>query len=598
MSLFTSLNSSQINSKLDFINAYTKSINSADSSILDANANIASKNIATLAQEINKDINIQISRAMMSRKLTELFDDKLAAEYIRQLEHHEIYKHDETHPFFPYCASITMYPLLLNGLTTLGGESLAPTHLDSFCGSFINLVFAVSSQFAGACGTPEFFLYFDYFARNDFGIDYLDIQKHKVENHLQHVVYALNQPAAARGYQSIFWNLSLFDSYFRESLFADFVFPDGSRPDFASLARLQEFFLGWINQERTRAILTFPVITVALLCNAEKPLDEEFALFCAEQMHIGNSFFIYMSTTVDSLSSCCRLRNELVDNTFSNTSGAGGVATGSLNVITLNVNRLIQDKRDLKTAIEKIHKYHVAYRAIIEDFLASDLLPVYTAGYININKQYLTIGINGILEAAESIGLSPETNLIGYSEFIKEQLQIIYAANKIARKIYGYLFNTELVPAENLGVKNAGWDRADGYLLSRPCYNSYLYPVESSTINIIDKFMLHGREVIRYLDGGSAVHLNTDDYLTTAGYLKLFNLAAKIGCNYWTTNVKVTYCCKCKVIHKLTLTSCPDCGSNEVKYATRVIGYLKIIDNFSKARRDEENLRHYHVMSN
>lgn len=596
MSLLTRLNQTQLKSKLEFINAYTQSNNSADSSHLDANANIASKNVATLAQELNKDINLQINRAMMQLKLAQIFDEDLAHEYLRQLECHEIYKHDETQPFFPYCASITMYPLLLNGLTTLGGESLAPKHLDSFCGSFINLVFAVSAQFAGACGTPEFFLYFDHFARRDFGADYLHTQQHKVENHLQHVVYALNQPAAARGYQSIFWNVSLFDRYFMESLFADFVFPDGSRPDFTSLARLQEFFLRWINQERTRAVLTFPVITVALLCDNEKALDEEFSLFCANEMQKGNSFFIYMSQSVDSLSSCCRLRNELVDNTFSNTSGAGGVATGSLNVITLNMNRLIQDKRDLKSEIAKIHKYHVAYRAIIEEFLASNLLPVYTAGYININKQYLTIGINGILEAAESLGISPEIDFTGYSEFVKEQLQVIYAANKEARNIYGYLFNTELVPAENLGVKNACWDASDGYKVQRKCYNSYLYPVESSAINVVDKFLLHGREVIRYLDGGSAVHLNTDDYLTCEGYLKLFNLAAKTGCNHWTTNVKVTYCCKCKVIHKLTLTSCPDCGSTDVKYATRVIGYLKMIDNFSQARRNEENLRHYHAM--
>lgn len=595
MSLFMELSPEQLGAKLKFINNYIQPTNAADVSLVDANANIAQKNVATLAQEIHKDINVQLNRALMTNKISELFGTELAQEYIRQLENHEIYKHDETHPFFPYCASITMYPFLLNGLTTLGGESLAPKHLDSFCGSFVNLVFAISSQFAGACGTPEFLLYFDYFARLDYGDNYLLTHKSEVENHLQHVVYALNQPAAARGYQSIFWNISIFDNNFLSSLFADFVFPDGTRPDFASVMNLEEFFLSWFNQERTKAILTFPVVTVAMLTQNNQPKDDEFAKMCAVQMHEGNSFFIYMSESVDSLSSCCRLRNELTDNTFSNTSGAGGVATGSINVITLNMNRLVLEKRDLLTEINKIHKYHVAYRKIVEDFLNANLLPVYSAGYININKQFLTIGINGMLEAAESMGITPGNNL-EYIQFLQQQLKIIYDANRAARQEYGYLFNTEFVPAENLGVKNAKWDKQAGYQINRDCYNSYFYPVEDDGINVVDKFILHGREITQYLDGGSALHLNTDGYLTVEGYLKLFNLAAKTGCNYWTTNVKVTYCCDCSTVNKLTLDYCPQCSSKNVRHATRVIGYLKLIDNFSKERRIEEKMRHYHPM--
>ncbi len=595
MSLFMQLNQQQLDSKLEFINNYIQPANAADVSLVDANANIAHKNVATLAQEIHKDINVQLNRALMTGKIRELFGEELAVEYIRQLDAHEIYKHDETHPFFPYCASITMYPFLLHGLTTLGGESRAPKHLDSFCGSFVNLVFAVSAQFAGACGTPEFLLYFDYFARRDYGADYLNTHRAEVANHLQHVVYALNQPAAARGYQSIFWNISVFDRYFLESLFAEFIFPDGEKPDFTSVLKLEEFFLDWFNQERTKAILTFPVVTSAMLTANHQPKDQEFAQMCATQMSLGNSFFIYMSESVDSLSSCCRLRNELTDNTFSNTSGAGGVATGSINVITLNMHRLIAEKRDLASEIHKIHKYHVAYRKIIEGFLAADLLPVYAAGYISIKKQFLTIGINGLLEAAEAVGIKASNNP-EYKKFIQDNLKIIYTANKEANRKYGYLFNTEFVPAENLGVKNAKWDREAGYDITRSCYNSYFYPVEDDSVNAVDKFILHGREINQYLDGGSALHLNTDGYLTVDGYLKLFNLAAKTGCNYWTTNVKVTYCCDCNTINKLTLDACPECESTNVKYATRVIGYLKLIDNFSKDRRIEEKLRHYHRM--
>ena len=84
----------------------------------------------------------------------------------------------------------------------------------------------MSSQFAGAVATVEFLTYFDYFARKDFGENYLETHRLEVENHLQQVVYSINQPAAARGYQSVFWNISVYDRFYFDAMFGDFVFPD------------------------------------------------------------------------------------------------------------------------------------------------------------------------------------------------------------------------------------------------------------------------------------------------------------------------------------------------------------------------------------
>lgn len=632
--LISYLSEKQLESKIKFIENYKQSINPADGSTVDANANVTLKNISTLETEIMKDYMIQLNQKLMMDKITKLFGKDLADEYKRQVETHEIYPHDSS-SLKPYCVSISMYPFLLNGLTQLGGESKAPKNLSSFCGSFINLVFAISSQFAGAVATVEFITYFDYFARREYGNDYMDrldeiIYKnsdasvtttnqnnqdvnYKIETigtrlagYLQQIVYTINQPAAARNYQSVFWNISIYDQYYFQSMFADFVFPttnengEFDKPSWESVKKLQVFFLKWFNEERKKALLTFPVVTCALLTDKESGIckDEEFTDMISKELSEGNSFFMYLSENADSLASCCRLRNEITDKTFSYTLGAGGVATGSINVITINMNRLIQDKRDLRTELDKIHKYQVAYRDIVEDFLEAKLLPVYDAGFITLDKQFLTIGINGMVEAAESQGIQVGYNT-EYVKFVQDNLKIIYNANQEASKQYGYKFNTEFVPAENLGVKNAKWDKKDGYKIpeGRDCYNSYFYVVEDDSINPMDKFLLHGRELVDYLDGGSALHLNLDEALTQEGYRKLINVAAKTGCNYFCINVRITICNEqnCQHIDKRTLYRCSKCGSDNVDHATRVIGYLKRVSSFSKGRRKEHAMRHYHI---
>lgn len=587
------LTEDQLQKKIDFVKHYMRSNNAADGSAVDANANVTSKNIATMEAELNKDINIQVNRALVSDKIGELFGSEMAQEYIRQIEDHEIYVHDET-SLKPYCVSISMYPFLLDGLTKMGGESRAPKHLESYCGEFVNLVFAISSQFAGALATVEFLMYFDHFATKDYGKNYLETNRETITNHLQHVVYAINQPAAARGYQSVFWNISVYDQPYFESMFGTFVYPDFSKPNWDSVKKLQIFFMDWFNEERTKAILTFPVVTASMLTKDGAPVDKEFLEMCADELSKGNSFFIYQSENADSLASCCRLRNEITENTFSYSLGAGGVSTGSINVITMNMNRLIQLNRDIRIEVDKIHKYQVAYRKLMEEYYESGLLPVYSAGFISFEKQFLTIGINGMVEAAESLGLKAGNNPL-YKAFVNKYLKKIYDANKQAKVKYGYMFNTEFVPAENLGVKNAKWDKADNLYAPRSCYNSYFYAVEDGDTNTLDKIILHGKEIIKYLDGGSALHLNLEETPTKEGFKKLLKATAKAGCNYFCFNIRITICNTCSHIDKRTLTHCPECGSEDVDHATRVIGYLKRVKSFSSERQKEHQLRYYHI---
>jgi ribonucleoside-triphosphate reductase len=596
---------------ISFIEDYRAAENASSGSKFDANANVSHKNVTTMQGEIPKETFIGTNRLMMWKMLNRMYGESMADKYIRQLEEHDIYKHDET-SLKPYCVSITMYPFLFDGLKNLGGSSRAPQHLESFCGIFTNMVFAVASQFAGAVSTPEMLTYMDYFIRKDYGEEYyknpdrivtMELKPRTmgqlIDDKFAQIVYSLNQPAAARDYQSIFHNIAYFDKNYFEGIFGEFVFPDGTTPKWESVSWLQKRFMKWFNAERLKEELTFPVETVNLLDDGENYVDEEWADFAAEMYAEGHSFFTYRSNSVDSLASCCRLRNELQDNTFSFTLGAGGVSTGSKGVITMNVNRLVQkatrEGRDISEAVreqvEDIHCYLKAFNEIIKEHFESRLLSVYDAGYISLEKQFLTIGINGFVEGAEFLGIeiSPNEEYYAYGEKI---LKPIYELNKAART-EEIMFNTEFVPAENLGVKNAKWDKKDGYIVPRECYNSYFYLVEDEGTNMVDKFILHGGRLTKYLDGGSALHMNLQEHLSKEQYKTVMKNAIKTGCSYYTFNIPNTICNDCGYISKHMLEECPVCKSKFLDYLTRIIGYLKRVSAFSAARQREAGKRHY-----
>ena len=599
--------------QIKFLSGYCNASNAATGSKYDANANVEHKNIATLIGELPKKSFIQLNRKMLTDRIKQLYGKELADEYIDLLTHHFIYKNDET-SLANYCASITMYPWLLNGTMGIGGNSKAPTNLKSFCGGFINMVFIVSSMLSGACATPEFLMYMNYFIQKEYGKDYwqraneqadLSAKKRSIDKVItdcfEQIVYSINQPTGARNFQAVFWNISYYDKYYFEALFGEFRFPDGSQPDWEGLSWLQKRFMKWFNNERTKTVLTFPVETMALLTEDNECKDKDWGDFTAEMYAEGHSFFTYMSNNADSLSSCCRLRNEIKDNGFSYTLGAGGISTGSKSVLTINLNRCIQHAvtkdgdyhQFLGHVIDLCHKVQTAYNENLKDLQAHGMLPLFDEGYINITRQYLTIGVNGLVEAAEFMGLQISDN-VGYKSFVQDVLGMVEEQNKANYdKKRGLMFNCEMIPAENVGVKHAKWDKEDGYVVPRDCYNSYFYIVEDGSLNIIDKFKLHGKPYIEHLTGGSALHMNLDEHLSKEQYKQLLRVAAKEGCNYFTFNIPNTVCNDCGHIDKHHLKQCPICGSENLDYLTRIIGYLKRVSNFSAARQVEASKRFY-----
>ena len=635
----------------DFIRDYINASNASTGSKYDSNANVENKNVVTLGQELHKGKNIQQNRYIMHNKIKALYSKKLADQYLKDLESHVLYKHDESGtPGYPYCVAITMYPFLIDGLRNIGGQSKAPTDLKSYCGEFINLVYSVSSQFMGAVATPEFLMYMDYFIRKDYGDDYLDILDKQVElnrkgrtleevieNAFQQVVHSMNMPAGNRGYQTVFWNVGYFDKNYFDGVFGEFKFPDGTAPKWETLSWLQKKFMKWFNEERTKYVLTFPVETMAMLTDGHDIVDKEYADFTAEMWAEGHSFFCYLSDSPDSLSSCCRLRNSLKDGeeddehnhtTHQFSMGTASVATGSKSVMTINLNRVIQnatreyfekiegnklengvqvdinkvkDKKALYEYIangvtemtERVHKYQRAFNEIIKDFLNANMLDIYRAGFINMKKQYLTIGVNGLTDAAEFLSIDANLNE-NYEEFVNMILETINISNKKDRT-RDCMYNTEFVPGENLSNKNYNWDKKDGYYVSPKhiMYSSYFFNPEDTELSILDKMKLHGNAYVKYLDGGQAAHLNINEHLSFDQYRHLLRVASEYGCSYFTFNCKNTVCNDCGFISKDTLEVCPKCGSHNVDYLTRIIGYLKRVSSFNEARQIEEHMRNY-----
>lgn len=601
----------EVRDKLKFLIDYCNAANPATGSKYDANANVENKNIATLIGELPKSNFIRLNRRLLCDRIKEMYGKELADRYIYLLEHHFIYKNDET-CLANYCASITMYPWLLEGTKSIGGNSTRPTNLKSFCGGFINMVFIVSSMLSGACATPEFLMYMAYFIAQEYGEDFykradevVDLsERHRtldkvITDCFEQVVYSINQPTGARNFQAVFWNISYYDKYYFESIFGEFHYPDGSQPDWNAVSWLQKRFMKWFNKERTKTVLTFPVETMALLTKDGDVIDKEYADFTAEMYSEGHSFFTYMSDNADSLASCCRLRNEIQDNGFSYTLGAGGVSTGSKSVLTVNLNRCVQEATRqgkpyldfVADVVDLVHKVQLAYNENLKDLQKRGMLPLFDSGYINIARQYLTVGVNGMVEAAESLGLTISDNE-EYLNFVQGILGTIEYYNKKYRT-KDVLFNCEMIPAENVGVKHARWDREDGYYVPRDCYNSYFYIVEDTNTHILEKFRLHGRKYIEHLTGGSALHMNLDEHLSKEQYRQLLRVAAKEGCNYFTFNVPNTLCNDCGHIDKRYLKECPVCHSHNVDYLTRVIGYLKRVSNFSMDRQKEAARRFY-----
>ena len=608
--------------RIDYMMEYINSgDNAATSSEEDSNSNVTVKNVANLNGEVYKNHNRRIQRMLMKNKLNELYPgEDLGDQYIRDLEHHIIYTHDESSFPIPtnYCEAVSLYPLVLDGTSTMDGlRTTPPKNLTSFCGQLVNLTFLLAAQCKGAVAFGEFFNFFDYFCTKDFGSEYhKENHEKKIKQAFQNIVYSWNQPAGNRSYQSPFININYFDSNYWNSMFKDFYFPDGTQPKWERVDYLQKLFMKWFNAERKKTLLTFPVESMAMLTDGKDVIDQDYKNFTAEMWEEGHSFFVYLSDNADSLASCCRLRNEVTNNEFSFTNGLTGIKTGSVNVITLNINRIIQDhakldserchlfpsegaaiKDYLITILERVYKYHIAYKTMVYELEKKGMLTASTAGYIDMQSLFSTIGLNGLNDAAEFLGITCSNNA-DYKNFVQLITGTISEQNK-KHSTKEFKFNQEFVPAEQLSSRNYNWDKEDGYVVNpnRNLYNSYIYLADDPDTSILDRFVLHGKDYTGLMDGGVGLHCNLNEHLSKEQYLKLIDFAIANGTSYFTFNVPNSEC-ECGFITKVPVEKCPQCSSTKIRQWTRTIGYLRPVDCFDKYRKAEAKTRVYHGRSN
>lgn len=630
--------------KIHYMDEYIDSNeNAATISNTDGNANTSAKNVATLEPEVFKDDFRTIQRYRMKRKLKQMYPE-VAYDYERDIEGHEIYVHDEasTPTLKQYCMAVSLYPLMLEGCGVLDKTTPSePNDLQSFSGQLVNSIFTLSAQCKGAVAVGSYFIALNYYIIAEYGekwYEHLDdvvtssnckksrTMRNMIEKAFKQFVCGINQPAGNRGYQSPFTNISYYDHTYFSSLFGTFYYPDGTQPEWEAVDALQRLFMNWFNQWRLRQLVAFPVETMAMVYDPKTGdiIDKNYKDLTAEMYAKGHSFFTYISDSADSLASCCRLRNELAENTFSPTSGMTGIKTGSANVITLNVNRIIQNYfgpykheevvekslwndsvnrsefvRYLTSILERVYKYHIAYKTMLYEWESKGAYSSSNGGFINIKDLYSTIGINGLNEAARFLGLEVSNNP-EYIQFLQLVLGTIKEQNKkhsIHDKKRPFLFNSECVPAESLGGKNYRWDKSDGYWVPEDenLYNSYFYNAHDNT-SVLDKFILHGRQTASYCDGGSALHCNLQDHLSKEQYLKLIDFAVSQGTNYFTFNIPNSQCDDCHFITKHPIKVCPKCGSSHITQYTRIIGYLRPITAFGSDRKIEAGERTYSTL--
>ena len=630
--------------KIHYMDEYIDSNeNAATMSNTDGNANTSAKNVATLEPEVFKDDFRTIQRYRMKRKLKQMYPE-VAYDYERDIEGHEIYVHDEasTPTLKQYCMAVSLYPLMLEGCGVLDKTTPSePNDLQSFSGQLVNSIFTLSAQCKGAVAVGSYFIALNYYIIAEYGekwYEHLDdvvtssnckksrTMRNMIEKAFKQFVCGINQPAGNRGYQSPFTNISYYDHTYFSSLFGTFYYPDGTQPEWEAVDALQRLFMNWFNQWRLRQLVAFPVETMAMVYDPKTGdiIDKDYKDLTAEMYAKGHSFFTYISDSADSLASCCRLRNELSENTFSPTSGMTGIKTGSANVITLNVNRIIQNyfgpckheevvKKELwndsvhrsefvkylTSILERVYKYHIAYKTMLYEWESKGAYASSNGGFINIKDLYSTIGINGLNEAARFLGLEVSNNP-EYIQFLQLVLGTIKEQNKkhsIHDKKRPFLFNSECVPAESLGGKNYRWDKSDGYWVPEDenLYNSYFYNAHDNT-SVLDKFILHGRQTASYCDGGSALHCNLQDHLSKEQYLKLIDFAVSQGTNYFTFNIPNSQCDDCRFITKHPIKVCPKCGGSHITQYTRIIGYLRPITAFGSDRKIEAEERTYSTL--
>ena len=591
----------------DFIEGFIDSDNVANTSI-DANANIAQKDIVTLLSEMSKPDQKLLVFNKLYYEINKKYGYKVANEAMEAMWSYALYMHDfNTATLIPYCFAYDIKPIAEKGLFFIKGYNAQPAkHLDSFVQILMEAIAFLSRRQSGACGLPNLIPYLYYYWSRDVKNGYYtkDPETYKRQQ-IQALIHRLNQPWV-RSDQAAFTNVSVFDHPYFEAIFGGAEFPDGSFmiDEEEEIIEFQKDFIDVVNEIREENIFTFPVLSASLLYQDGKFVDEEFAKWACEASRKWNLFNFFTDSSVNSLSNCCRLKSDITDLYF-NSIGGTALEVGSVKVSTLNIARLAyqsETEQDFLVRLRNLTELNLkildVQRHIIKRNVEKGLLPNISCGLMNLDAMYSTVGVNGIFETMKTFGYT-QTDDFGNYSYTKEAYDLGQKIFKIIQNCIDnfvldkdYKINIEQVPAEQAAVKLQKADEylyADSVVKDLPLYGNQWIPLGiKATIQERTKICA---AFDSYCNGGSIEHINVDAPFTNFDQAwKMLNWVAQQGVTYFAFNGKVA---QCKNYHSFYGKVCPVCGEPVETEYTRIVGFYTPTKSYSKQRKAEFDLRQW-----
>lgn len=582
--------------KLD-INEYSKKFFKNKSAVadvsVDANANVSDRSVCSYEYEYPKAIQKLNGIYLIWKKMTDNpnFGIKKANKALELVISGALKIHDLHHIVMPYCYAYDSDCIVQKGLPYINNIKITqPKHVLSYINLHIQFIAYSSNQTAGAVGLPSFFVYLDWFCRKDWGENYLETHAEELGQHLQSFIYSCNYPF--RGSQSSFTNISIFDRYFLNHLFGNTYYPDMSQPNFDSIMNLQKFYARLFVHMSLEQPFTFPVNTANFYRpdDTKEIQDEEFLRFVSD-LNCHNGCFNIYSGPLSALSSCCRLRS-ITSNVkeYTNSFGAGGVQIGSHRVVTINLPRIsyISSSKDeyikiLESYVSVAQDILDTHREIVADNIERGKLPLYTYGFMNLKKQYSTVGFIGLNEAVEQMGGNIQND--GGLEFAKQIIDKINAMNQKRTKEDGNIRNCEQIPGESAAVDLA---KIDKILYPDKCeyklYANQFIPLWTN-VDVTERIRLQAVFDSK-CDGGSIMHANIDSELTKDQMYDLIKYTCKQGAVYWAINMLQVRCKTCNKLFIGKFDKSP-CHNADVEKYIRVVGFLTPVSSWLPERREE-----------
>lgn len=601
----------------DFIDGFIDSDNVANASV-DANANIAQKDIVTLMSEMSKPHQKLLAFNKLYYELNKQYGFKTANEAMEAMWSYAIYMHDfNTSTFYHYCFAYDIKDIVEKGLFFIENYNARPAkHLDSFIQILMEGIAWLSRRQSGAVGLPNLIPYLYYFWSRDVAQGYYtkDPETYKHQQ-LQALIYRLNQPWV-RTDQAAFTNVSVFDHPYFEAIFGGSVFPDNSFmiDEEEEIIQFQKDFINVVNEIREENVFTFPVLTASLLYQEGKFVDEDFAKWACEASRKWNIFNFFTDSTVNSLSNCCRLKSDVTDLYF-NSVGGTALKVGSVKVSTLNIARLAyqststgaRDEQDFLVRLRNLTELNLkilnTQRSIIKRNVEKGLLPSFSSGLVDFEHLYSTVGVNGIYETMKTFGYVYEDELgnVYYKDEAYSLGKKIFTVIKNCIDNFSldkdYKFNIEQAPAEQAAVKMQTADKflyPDKVIEDLPLYGNQWIPLGiKATITERTKICA---AFDSYCNGGSIEHINIDTPFTSFDQAwKMLNWVASQGVTYFAFNGKVS---QCKNFHSFYGNICPTCNCPKETEYSRVVGFYVPTKTWSKQRQEEYSMRQWENTKN